>query len=106
MLDVLWKSYYGLLFDGTRHFNSCLYLFALDCSVAKNRWAKWLAAGSYLFLILWIATEGVFLPHVARRFDTTLDKFGIPDTNIISWAFYLNILLGILLIIKYLKVKQ
>ena len=24
----------------------------------------------------------VSLPHVARRFDTTLDKFGIPDKNV------------------------
>lgn len=26
--------------------------------------------------------RGLFLPHVARRFDTTLDKFGNPDTNL------------------------
>lgn len=49
--------------------------------------------------------RGLFLPHVTRRFDTTLDKFGNPDTNV-SVGLYLNILLGILLIIKYFKVKQ
>lgn len=26
--------------------------------------------------------RGLFLPHVTRRFDTTLDKFGIPDKNV------------------------
>lgn len=26
--------------------------------------------------------RGLFLPHVTRRFDTTLDKFGNPDTNV------------------------
>ena len=26
--------------------------------------------------------RGLFLPHVARRFDTTLDKFGNSDTNL------------------------
>ena len=26
--------------------------------------------------------RGLFLPHVTRRFDTTLDKFGNPDTNL------------------------
>ena len=49
--------------------------------------------------------RGLFLPHVARRFDTTLDKFGIPDKNV-SVGLLSNILLGILLIIKYCKVKQ
>jgi len=26
--------------------------------------------------------RGLFLPHVTRRFDTTLDKFGNSDTNL------------------------
>ena len=26
--------------------------------------------------------RGLFLPYVTRRFDTTLDKFGNPDTNL------------------------
>ena len=26
--------------------------------------------------------RGLFLPHVTRRFDTTLDKFGNPDKNV------------------------
>ena len=26
--------------------------------------------------------RGLFLPHVTGRFDTTLDKFGNPDTNL------------------------
>ena len=26
--------------------------------------------------------RGLFIPYVTRRFDTTLDKFGIPDKNV------------------------
>ena len=26
--------------------------------------------------------RGFFIPHVNRRFDTTVDKFGNPDTNL------------------------
>ena len=26
--------------------------------------------------------RGLFLPHVTRRFGTTLDKFGNPDKNV------------------------
>ena len=26
--------------------------------------------------------RGLFLPHVIRRFDTTLNKFGNPDKNV------------------------
>ena len=48
----------------------------------KKRWMKWLAAGSYFFLVLLDCYRGLFLPHVTRRFDTTLDKFGNPDTNL------------------------
>ena len=47
----------------------------------------------------------ISIPYVTRRFDTTLDKFGNLDTNL-SVGFYLNIILGILLIIKYFKVKN
>lgn len=70
-----------------------------------KRWAKWLAAGSYLFLILWIATEGYFFRMSLEdliRLWTSLEI--LKQTY--QLGFYLNILLGILLIIKYLKVKQ
>jgi len=26
--------------------------------------------------------RGLFIPHVTRRFNPTLDKFGNPDTNL------------------------
>ena len=66
---------------------------------------KWLAAGSYFFLVLWIATEGYFFRMSLEdliRLWTSLEFL----TKTYQLGFYLNILLGILLIIKYLKVKQ
>ena len=71
----------------------------------KKRWTKWLAAGSYVFLVLWIATEGYFFRMSLEdliRLWTSLEFL----TKTYQLGFYLNILLGILLIIKYLKVKQ
>ena len=73
--------------------------------LVKNQWTKWLAAGSYLFLILWIATEGylfrVSLEDLIRLW-TSLEIL----TQTYQLGFYLNIILGILLIIKYFKVKK
>ena len=58
----------------------------------------------YLFLILWIATEGYLFRMSIEdliRLWTSLEIL----TQTYQLGFYLNILLGILLIIKYLKVK-
>ena len=71
----------------------------------KKRWTKRLAAGSYVFLVLWIATEGYLFRMSLEdliRLWTSLEIM----TQTYQLGFYLNILLGILLIIKYLKVKQ
>ena len=66
---------------------------------------KWLASGSYFFLVLWIATEGYFFRMSIEdliRLWTCLEIL----TQTYQLVFYLNILLGILLIIKYFKLKQ
>ena len=34
--------------------------------------------------------RGLFLPHVTRRFDTTLDKFGNSWTKTYQLGFYLK----------------
>ncbi|VKN81201.1 membrane protein (pseudogene) [Streptococcus pneumoniae] len=100
------ETYYGFtFFDGTCYCNSCLYLFVFNCFLTKKRWAKWIAAGSYCFLVLWIATEGYFFRMSLEdliRLWTSLEIL----TQTYQLGFYLNILLGILLIIKYFKVKQ
>ena len=77
----------------------------LIAGLLRKGWTKFLAAGSYLFLILWIATEGYLFRMSIEdliRLWTSLEIL----TQTYQLGFYLNILLGILLIIKYLKVKQ
>ena len=77
------EIYYGFTFLMEHAIVTVVFLCSLLIAcLLKKRWTKWLVAGSYLFLILWIATEGYFFRMVARRFDTTLDKFGNPDTNL------------------------
>ena len=77
------EIYYGFTFLMEHAIVTVVFICSLLIAwLLKKRWTKWLAAGSYLFLILWIATEGLFLPYVTRRFGTTLDKFGIPDKNV------------------------
>lgn len=96
------EIYYGFTFLMEQAVFICSLLIAC---LLKKRWTKWLAAGSYLFLILWIATEGYFFRMSLEdlvRLWTSLEIL----TKTYQLGFYLNILLGILLIIKYLKVKQ
>lgn len=96
------EIYYGFTFLMEQAVFICSLLIAF---FLKKRWTKWLAAGSYLFLILWIATEGYFFRMSLEdliRLWTSLEIL----TQTYQLGFYLNILLGILLIIKYLKVKQ
>ena len=100
------ETYYGFTF--LMEYAIVTVVFICSILIAfflKKRWTKWLAAGSYLFLILWIATEGYFFRMSLEdliRLWTSLEIL----TKTYQLGFYLNILLGILLIIKYLKVKQ
>ena len=96
------EIYYGFTFLMEQAVFICSLLIAF---FLKKRWTKWLAAGSYFFLVLWIATEGYFFRMSLEdliRLWTSLEIL----TKTYQLGFYLNILLGILLIIKYLKVKQ
>ena len=52
--NFLLRSY---LLNRSSSCNSYLYLFTLDCLASKKAVDKMAVAGSYLFLILWIATE-------------------------------------------------
>ena len=96
------EIYYGFTFLMEQAVFICSLLIAF---FLKKRWTKWLAAGSYFFLVLWIATEGYFFRMSLEdliRLWTSLEFL----TKTYQLGFYLNILLGILLMIKYLKVKQ
>lgn len=77
------ETYYGFTFLMEHAIVTAVFIYSfLIAFLLKKRWTKWIAAGSYCFLVLWIGDRGLFLPHVTRRFDTTLDKFGNPDTNV------------------------
>ena len=100
------EIYYGFTFLMEHASVTVVFLSSLFIAFfLKKRWAKWLAAGSYFFLVLWIATEGYFFRMSLEdliRLWTSLEFL----TKTYQLGFYLNILLGILLIIKYFKVKQ
>ena len=100
------EIYYGFTFLMEHAIVTVVFICSLLIAcLLKKRWMKWLAAGSYLFLILWIATEGYFFRMSLEdliRLWTSLEFL----TKTYQLGFYLNILLGILLIIKYLTVKQ
>ena len=96
------EIYYGFTFLMEQAVFICSLLIAF---FLKKRWTKWLAAGSYFFLVLWIATEGYFFRMSLEDLVRLWTSWEIL-TKTYQLGFYLNILLGILLIIKYLKVKQ
>ena len=100
------EIYYGFTFLMEHAIVTVVFLCSLLIAfLLKKRWTKWLAAGSYLFLILWIATEGYLFRMSLEdliRLWTSLEIL----TQTYQLGFYLNILLGILLMIKHLKVKQ
>ena len=55
------EIYYGFTFLMEHAIVTAIFICSLLIAfLLKKRWTKWLAAGSYLFLILWIATEGYF----------------------------------------------
>ena len=100
------EIYYGFTFLMDYAIVTTIFICSLLLAwLLRKGWTKFLAAGTYLFLILWIAIEG-YLFHMSIedliRLWTSLEIL----TQTYQLGFYLNILLGILLIIKYLKVKQ
>ncbi|HEW2507747.1 TPA: hypothetical protein V0O65_000363 [Streptococcus pneumoniae] len=100
------ETYYGFTFLMEHAIVTAVFIYSFSIAfLLKKRWAKWIAAGSYCFLVLWIATEGYFFRMSLEdliRLWTSLEIL----TQMYQLGFYLNILLGILLIIKYFKVKQ
>ena len=100
------ETYYGFTFLMEHAIVTVAFICSLLIAwLVKKRWTKWLAAGSYLFLILWIATEGYLFRMSLEdliRLWTSLEIL----TQTYQLSFYLNIILGILLIIKYFKVKK
>ncbi|WP_049530814.1 hypothetical protein [Streptococcus pseudopneumoniae] len=100
------EIYYGFTFLMDYSIVTTIFICSLLIAwLLRKGWTKFLAAGSYLFLILWIATEGYLFRMSIEdliRLWTSLEIL----TQTYQLGFYLNILLGILLIIKYLKVKQ
>ena len=100
------ETYYGFTFLMEHAIVTAIFICSLLIAFfLKKRWMKWLAAGSYFFLVLWIATEGYLFRMSLEdlvRLWTSLEFL----TKTYQLGFYLNILLGILLIIKYCKVKR
>lgn len=96
------ETYYGFTFLMEHAIVTAVFIYSfLIAFLLKKRWAKWIAAGSYCFLVLWIATEGYFFRMSLEdliRLWTSLEIL----TQTYQLGFYLNILL----IIKYFKVKQ
>ena len=100
------EIYYGFTFLMEHAIITVVFLCSLLIAFfLKKRWTKWLAASSYLFLILWIATEGYLFRMSIEDLIRLWSSLEIL-TQTYQLGLYLNILLGILLIIKYLKVKQ
>ena len=99
------ETYYGFTFLMDHLLVTVVFICSLLIAfILKKRWTKWLAAGSYLFLILWIATEGYLFRMSLEdliRLWTSLEIL----TQTYQLSFYLNIILGILLIIKHFKVS-
>ena len=100
------EIYYGFTFLMEHATVTAIFICSLLIAcLLKKRWTKRLAAGSYLFLILWIATEGYFF---RMSIEDLLRLWTSSEilTQTYQLGFYLNILLGILLMIKHLKIKQ
>ena len=100
------ETYYGFTFLMDHLLVTAVFICSLLIAwLVKKQWTKWLAAGSYFFLVLWIATEGYLFRMSLEdliRLWTSLEIL----TQTYQLSFYLNIILGILLIIKYFKVKK
>ena len=100
------EIYYGFTFLMEHAIVTVVFISSLLIAFfLKKQWTRWLAAGSYVFLVLWIATEGYFFRMSLEdliRLWTSLEIL----TKTYQLGFYSNIFLGILLIVKYLKVEK
>ena len=100
------EIYYGFTFLMEHAIVTVVFISSLLIAFfLKKQWTRWLAAGSYVFLVLWIATKGYFFRMSLEdliRLWTSLEIL----TKTYQLGFYLNIFLGILLIVKYLKVEK
>ena len=100
------EIYYGFTFLMEHAIITVVFICSLLIAFfLKKRWTKWLAAGSYFFLVLWIARECYFFRMLLEDLIRLWTSWEIL-TKTYQLGFYLNILLGMLLIIKYCKVKQ
>ncbi len=81
------EIYYGFTFLMEHAIVTVVFICSLLIAFfLKKRWAKWLAAGSYCFLVLWIATEGYLFRMSLEdliRLWTSLEILN----KLISWAF-------------------
>ncbi|VMO35929.1 membrane protein (pseudogene) [Streptococcus pneumoniae] len=88
------ETYYGFTFLMEHAIVTAVFICSfLIAFLLKKRWAKWIATEGYFFRM---SLEDLI------RLWTSLEIL----TQTYQLGFYLNILLGILLIIKYFKVKQ
>ncbi|HHD9134733.1 TPA: hypothetical protein ACOZGZ_001340, partial [Streptococcus pneumoniae] len=84
------ETYYGFTFLMEHAIVTAVFIYSfLIAFLLKKRWAKWIAAGSYCFLVLWIATEGYFFRMSLEdliRLWTSLEIL----TQTYQLGFYLN----------------
>lgn len=90
------ETYYGFTFLMEHAIVTAVFIYSFSIAfLLKKRWAKWIAAGSYCFLVLWIATEGYFfrmsLENLIRLW-TSLEIL----TQTYQLGFYLNICSSVL----------
>ena len=87
------EIYYGFTFLMDYSIVTTIFICSLLIAwLLRKGWTKFLAAGSYLFLILWIATEGYLFRMSIEdliRLWTSLEIL----TQTYQLGFYLNILL-------------
>ena len=57
-------------------------MFNLDCFLPKKTVDEMACCWKLSIFDFVDCYRGLFLPYVARRFDTALDKFGNPDKNV------------------------
>ena len=83
MVDVLWKPITVLLFLMEHAIvTAVFYLFALDCLATQKTVDETACCWKLCLFSPMDCYRRVSLPHVTRRFNPTLDKFGNPDTNL------------------------
>ncbi|WP_067193030.1 hypothetical protein [Streptococcus sp. DD10] len=102
----LLETYYGYAFLLDHFLVTSVFLLSLFFAwKLQKKWSIWLAVGSYVFLAIWVSTEGYLFRMSLEeliRLWTSLDIL----TQIYQPGFYPNILLGFLLSVKYLKLSN